>query len=66
MECHENRLEKNITYKIFNYENFDNNLKLAFFWRWQSGWKLCLKINAIKGILIFKKQSSALACGYFT
>ena len=34
--------------QILNYENFNNNLKASFFWRWQSGWKLCLKINAIR------------------
>ena len=31
MVVHENRVEKNITYKLLNYENFDKNLKASFF-----------------------------------
>jgi hypothetical protein len=40
MASHENRVEKNIPYKDPITRISITSKRLAFFWRWQCGWKL--------------------------
>ena len=53
---HENRLNFFITYILSNTRFLISAKRLAFFWRWQSGWKLCLKINAIEAFKFLKSN----------
>ncbi len=40
---YENVVEKNIAGLLSNTRFLNKSKRLAFFWRWQCGWKLCFK-----------------------